>query len=1102
MQQSDPLQLTRSACPSELLWVDYLNGSVEQLALDSMSEHLQACSVCEKVVEVLASPSTKLKKVGKSPYLQEINYLRMVARVEELRVASDIGDTVADGKPREDRDHDAIPATIGRFVVRSVLGTGGFGRVYLADDPLLNRSVAIKAPRRSEIGSDGDVSSFLNEARHAAALDHPGIVPIFDVLADDSGRTLIVMKYIDGTPLTSIQTKGTLELPHAIRILIQVARAVHYAHEHGFVHRDLKPSNILIDRQGKPHVSDLGLGLNVSQRDAGLKRAGTPAYMSPEQVKHDVDKIDHRTDVWSLGVMLSELIHGRRPFPQAERQAIFKAIKFDEPLIESSADTKSLDAIIRRCLAKVPADRYPTAEYLAEDLAEWLRRNYPTGLQRWKYGWRRNLLAATVCALALGGFAVGITQLKQRELRFTLRQLESAPVQQVAKLLDNLRQIHANPDAIEGFGKSRDAAGQFRLDLASIALGDRNQVTIQRCVDELQIAAPEEIHALVDALVSSDSVEELVNEIAARFKSPEFEPSNFRLSAALAGLSRQHAQSNDMLWSDIRQAVAKQLVTLVEIEQARWFPLFDRVGALQLAEPLQALMSDSKLDEAFQRNAAKALARYLADSPLQLATVLGDADSLELSELVNGLKSNREESVRSLRLLFGEQRALPRAVPAGDWDPPTKHDSRTSRFAIALWLLGAHEPAYETLQHTADPTLQTLVIHGLAEQDLEPQEIVKQLRAVDGAEDHWAAVRFGLLQVLAELPIDTAGNREFLASLKDLLNEMHMSPDAGVHGLARLVASRYGLELRRLQPGQYGKWLVDTIGPGVQDFSIIEPCVIEVGIQNEQRPPAGTASWPSHKRRFARRIAIATNEVTIEQFRVFDSTYLDDFIAAGDLMLIESVPQAAMMLVTKEAAHRFCNAWSDAAGLERCYELKVNDQGKTQLVPKANYFLLNGYRLPTDGEWELACRAGTDTSRYFGNSAEHLTRYAWTWERKATFERASNQTAILSQRVAQLIPNRWGMFDLYGNATELCEMGNGPSKAVQERSSVVVEDALAEQVPPGPGWPLIRGVSLMQAGVSYAHSHCRTSSIGGVYNRDFGIRVVRTLPDAARGDKP
>jgi formylglycine-generating enzyme required for sulfatase activity len=1102
VQQPVPLHLTPSACPSKLLWVNYLKGSVEQLALDSMSEHLESCSDCEKVVEVLAAPATKVHKIGKSAYLQEVNYLRMVARVEELRVASEVGDTVVDGKPREDRDRDLpIPETIGRFVVRSVLGTGGFGRVYLADDPLLNRSVAIRAPRRSEIGSDGDVSSFLNEARHAAALDHPGIVPIFDVLADDSGRTLIVMKYIDGTPLTSIQTKGTLELPHAIRILIQVASAVHYAHEHGFVHRDLKPSNILIDRQGKPHVSDLGLGLNLSQRDARLKRAGTPAYMSPEQVNHDVDKIDHRTDVWSLGVMLSELVHGRRPFPQAERQAIFNAIKFDEPLIESLAYTKSLDAIIRRCLAKVPADRYPTAEYLAEDLAEWLRQNYPTGLQRWKYGWRRNLLAATVCAVAFGGFSVGITQLKQRELRFTLRQLESAPVQQVSTLLDKLRQIHATPDAIEGFGKSSDVAGQFRLDLASIALGDRSQVTIQRCVDELENAEPEEIRALVDALDANDSVEELVDEIAARFKSPEFEPSNFRLSAALAGLSRQHAQSNDMLWGDIRQAVAKQLVTLFDVEQARWFPLFERVGALQLAEPLQALMSDSKLDEALQRNAARALARYLAETPRELATIVGDADSMELSELVSGLKSNREESVSSLKLLFGEQLALPRAVPASDWDPPTKRDSRTSKFAIALWLLGSYDPAYEALQHTADPTLQTLVIHGLAEQDLDPQGIVKQVRDLEGADDHGEAIRFGLLQVLAELPIDTAGNREFLASLKDLLNDMQMSPDAGVHGLARLVASRCGLELQPLQPGLHGKWLVDTIGQGVQDFSIIEPCVIEVGIHNEQRAPAGTASWPRHKRRFARRIAIATNEVTIEQFRVFDSTYIDDFIAAGDVMLIESVPQAAMMRVTKEAAHRFCNAWSDAAGLERCYEPKVNDQGKTQLVPKANYFLLNGYRLPTDGEWELACRAGTGTSRYFGSSAEYLTRYAWTLERKASFELASNRTVVLSQRVAQLVPNRWGMFDLYGNAAELCEMGNGPPKAVQERSSAVVEDALAEEVPPGPGWPLIRGVSLTQPGLPYAHSHCRTNSIAGVYNRDFGIRVVRTLPDdVARGD--
>ncbi len=159
---------------------------------------------------------------------------------------------------------------------------------------------------------------------------------------------------------------------------------------------------------------------------------------------------------------------------------------------------------------------------------------------------------------------------------------------------------------------------------------------------------------------------------------------------------------------------------------------------------------------------------------------------------------------------------------------------------------------------------------------------------------------------------------------------------------------------------------------------------------------------------------------------------------------------------------------------------------------------MSGYRLLTDGEWELACRAGTTTSRYFGNTSELVAKYAWTLERQHQFALASNQTAILSQRVAQLLPNRWGLFDLYGNASELCDLGVAPQEALQASAGsaedgTVILDQLAKPSSIGPDWPLIRGPSLMMPGVQYAHSHCRTNQINGTYARGFGLRIVRTL---------
>ena len=1087
MQQNALGQSISSACPSEQQWGNFLQGAIAQLMLDSMSEHLNACSQCSKVVDVLATPSNTVQKVVSSPYLQEFNYLRMVARLEEVQVASGAGDTVVEGKPRETLEVDApIPETIGRFVVRSVLGTGGFGRVYLADDPLLNRSVAIKAPRRSELGSDGDISSFLSEARHAAALDHPGIVPIFDVLADDSGRTLIVMKYIDGKPLKSLLNKGPLELPETIRILIQVARAVHFAHERGFVHRDLKPSNILIDRKGVPHVCDLGLGLNLSQQNMDLQRAGTPEYMSPEQVRHDIrNKIDRRSDIWSLGVMLAELVHGRRPFPQSERRELFHAIEFEEPLIESTPETKSMDLIIRRCLAKLPEDRYATAELLADDLALWLRRNFPTGLDKYRYGWRRNVLVATFCALLFGVAVIGLAQMKRSQLRFNLSQLESAPVNQVPKLIARLKANRATASSISGFGLSSDSAGQFRLDVASLAVGERSQATLKRCVDAIQMTEPEEIAAVAEALRNCEASIELSSEIAGRFTRSEFNEAKLRLSAALAGIDPQN-----LAWQWIPQPVALKLVSLTDDDQLRWLPLFDPVGKLHLAVPLQSLMNDESLDSQGQLAAAHALARFLSSDVRQLATAIGDADSQELRELVDGLKVNVEESKRQVKQLFDAQFGLNQAVPNTDLALPTDRDFQVSRFAVASWLLGAYDPCLDVLQPNPDPTLQTLVIHGLAQQDIEAKEVIEVLNRTRGDDARARAIQYGLLQVLGELKTGVSA-RESNAVLQDLLNRLFKSPDSGVHSMVRLIATRYGINLDQLQPGIYGQWLVDSIGDSVQDFSIIEPCVVSVGIQGGQQPPAGATSWPSHRRRFLHRIAVATNEVTIEQFRLFDRTYIDDLISLNDLMLTESASDAAMMTLTIEAARRFCNSWSNAAGFDCCYEPKTDELGETKLEPKENFCMLNGYRLPTDGEWEMVCRAGSETSRYFGNASEPIAQYAWTWERKSLFALSPNRTVILSQRVSQLLPNRWGLFDMYGNATELCELGVAPTD-----SHIEVLDDLEKGPGMGPGWPLIRGASLTMPGVDYGHSHCRSNIIGGTYGREFGMRVVRTLSDS------
>ncbi len=158
--------------------------------------------------------------------------------------------------------------------------------------------MAIKAPLSSKFRTESELASFLNEARHAAALDREGIVPIYDVLVEESGMTIIVMKFVDGRSLARVCRDESLSLDRAVQFLIRIAESVHFAHESGFVHRDLKPANVLIDEEGKPWVADLGLGLCLNGGSGPFDvNGGTPAYMSPEQVRRDIPAIDRRSDI-------------------------------------------------------------------------------------------------------------------------------------------------------------------------------------------------------------------------------------------------------------------------------------------------------------------------------------------------------------------------------------------------------------------------------------------------------------------------------------------------------------------------------------------------------------------------------------------------------------------------------------------------------------------------------------------------------------------------------------------------------------------------------------------------------------------------------------
>lgn len=268
-----------------------------------------------------------------------------------------------------------LPAKIGRYSVRSQLGGGGFGLVYLAYDEPLDRLVAIKTFRKERYTSL-ELERILDEARITAGLKHPLIVSVFDFGQTEDGSSFLVMEYIEGRSLASLIDSEPIAPARAAALLIDIADAVHHAHEQGFIHRDLKPANIFLDANDRAHVGDFGLAAHEDRlRRLAVETSGTPAYMAPEQVRGENHRIDKRTDVWSLGVILYELLVGKRPFTGAsDRSRLFGDILYRDARPPRHVDQGiplRLEQICLKCLSKRMTERYATAAEFAEDLRHW-----------------------------------------------------------------------------------------------------------------------------------------------------------------------------------------------------------------------------------------------------------------------------------------------------------------------------------------------------------------------------------------------------------------------------------------------------------------------------------------------------------------------------------------------------------------------------------------------------------------------------------------------------------------------------------------------------------------------------------------------------------
>src|SRR3954468_16712176 len=383
-----------------------------------------------------------------------------------------------------------------RYQVERLLGSGGMGTVYKAFDPSLGRYVALKFLHRND---DDHTQRFLREARAQARIAHPHVCQVHEV-GEVEGRPYIAMQYIDGRSLGEICEELTLD--DKVRLVRDVARAVHAAHRTGLIHRDLKPGNILLAREetGEVHPYVVDFGLAMAQDEISLSRtgmiSGTPAYISPEQAQGR--PLDRRTDVYSLGVVLYELLAGEPPFTGGNlARVLVRLVQEDpRPLRQAApAIPEDLETIVAKCLEKDPARRYESARELAEDLDRFLDgetiRARPEGwIYRGGKRIRKNTalaavsITAVLALIALGAFSLHAQWQARERARLAQRfgqrigsfkaSMEYVAPQPLHDITPYKRQLQAEMDSIRDemkeIGPLAEGPGRFALGQGYLSL--------------------------------------------------------------------------------------------------------------------------------------------------------------------------------------------------------------------------------------------------------------------------------------------------------------------------------------------------------------------------------------------------------------------------------------------------------------------------------------------------------------------------------------------------------------------------------------------------------------------------------------------------------
>jgi len=1048
-------------CPPAKVWQSWLDETLSPAERPACNHHLETCVRCQRLLDEL-TPAPAWSWLG------------------ELADA----DTAA-----------PLPQVPGLELIEEV-GRGGHGIVWRATELALRRTVAVKFLRFGRAASAAEQQRFRVEAEALARLRHPNIVPIFSTSEVD-GLPYLVMEWQPGGSLASRSDRAPWSPTKAASLVEQLAGAVQAAHQAGVVHRDIKPANVLLDADGTPKLTDFGLA-KLLDGPGGLTATeavlGTPGFMAPEQAAGDCRSVGPVTDVYALGAILYELLTGRPPFQASTPFETLILVRDHDPVPPRRlvpAAPRDLETVCLKALHKEPSRRYGSAEALAADLRQYLAGRpvaaRPVGWAERGWRWiRRHPTRATAAGLVViglvGAIAAGVwirTRLRDdsaaARAEALVRSLPSAVPAAVPNLIDDLRPLGrwAEPHLR---ALLTDAPHGTRAVLyAQIALLDHDPDQAQRLIERIPRSEADELLLLCQALRGHER--DVLTQVRSVLDGQTDADQRFRTAAVLAAFA-----PDDARWPALAPDAARQLAAENALAIGAWARAFEPVAG-KLKPHLARLFRDTAIPEADRAIAAVLLAQFAADDVGLLADLISDGSVKQFGTLLAALARPSAPAAVRLGNICHER------PPAGATEEQKDgFAARRAQAAVALARLGRPEEAWAILAEDGDDRrARAYLVHKLAPLGVNFVDIVERLFGVPDAPS-----RRALLVALGEYSPDRRDARATARLVDFALRAFRDDPDPGVHAAADwLLRQRLdrGADLDRIdrelagQPPRGRRWFVNRLG---DTFAIVPgPVEFWMGSQPDE-PFREISDYSRHRHVIDKSFAIGLREVTLDRFRRFQQHHPE--VNRGQTKIEQGHVLEPVRGISSYAAAKFCRWYSGEAGIpdaEMTYPSHEAIQPGFTLAP--GYLRRTGYRLPTNAEWECACRAGTHTPRFYGFDTELLSKYAWhigpardrTWP------------------VGSLKPNDLGLFDVLGNVWEFTQPAGVQELSTQDTSvprlTTVDTEPLKYVNDPAlfniytRGGSFLYHSSLTRSGMVYG-AHADYSDI------TMGFRLARTLP--------